>query len=242
MSTVVVQRMQADRIFYSAVPITVALIVFAGFAKSWFLRPLMVQAPGVPGLTLLLVFHGVVFSAWMLLNVVQPLLISSGQRNLHRRIGPWAASLAVLMVLLVPIATVRSMRHGGPPVFPQIYVFLSVNLLGILSFALCVAFAVLWRKRAETHKRLMLLSLAPFLGPALGRIPAMAPFMPAGMMVGINLPIFAGIAFDLITRHRVHPVWLWGGSLMIVSEIASFVIGVQPWWKTFGDWCMSLPI
>lgn len=234
--------MSRDRIFYAAVPIAVAALVVAGFARSWFLRPIMVQAPGFPELTPLLAFHGAVFSAWIALNVLQPMLISNNQRNLHRRIGPWAAGLAAIIVLMVPVITVHSMRRGGSPVFQQIYVFLSVNLISIFAFGLCVALAILWRNRAETHKRLMLLALVPFLGPALGRIPAMAPLMPAGILIGVNLPIIAGIIFDVVTRRQVHPVWIWGGSMMVLSEFFSFAIGNQPWWRAFGDWCMQLPI
>ncbi|MEO6799731.1 MAG: hypothetical protein ABI178_07335 [Rhodanobacter sp.] len=242
MASVLTQRMPRDRIFYAAVPVVVAALVFAGFARSWFLRPFMEQAPGFPELTPLIAFHGMVFTGWISLNVLQPMLISSGRRNLHRRIGPWAAGLAALIVVLVPVITVQSMRHGGSPVFRQIHVFLAVNLISIFAFGLCVALAIIWRKRAETHKRLMLLALVPFLGPALGRIPAMEPLIPLGLIMGINLPIIAGIAFDLITRRRVHPVWIWGGSLMILSEFASFAIGTLPWWRAFGNWCMQLPI
>lgn len=242
MASVIARRIQTDRIFYAAVPAAVAAIVFTGFARSWFLRPLLEHAPGFPGLNPLFAFHGALFTAWIALSVVQPMLISAGRRDLHRRIGPWAAGLAAIMVMIVPVITVHSMRLGGPPIFPQIYLFMAVNLFGILAFALCVALAIRWRRNAEAHKRLMLLSLVTFLGPALGRIPAIGALGPAGILVGVNLPIIAGIVFDLATLHRVHRVWSWGGSAMIASEFAAFVIGGQPWWRAFGDWSMQLPI
>ena len=79
-------RMRADRIFYSAVPIAVAAIVFAGFAPSWFLRP-MLGTPQMDPLTLIAAVHGTVFTSWIALTIVQPLLIASGHRSLHRALG-----------------------------------------------------------------------------------------------------------------------------------------------------------
>ncbi len=235
-------RMRADRIFYSGVPAAVAVVVLWGFARSWFLRPIDGIPEGFSPLTPLLIVHGLVFTAWIALNALQPLLIAAGNRALHRTMGWVGAGLATAMLVLIPIATIESMRHGGPSIFPSIYLFFAVNLIGALEFGLSVGLAIAWRKRADYHKRLMMLALVPLIPPAVARIPGAGQFMPALGLVVMNLPIVLGILYDMSTRRRVHNVWLWGGPLMIGSEALMSVIGFSSWWRVFCEWAMRLPV
>jgi len=235
-------RMRADRIFYSGVPLVAALIVFTGFARSWFLRPFGTLPRGFGPLTPLLAIHGTMFTLWMALMVTQPLLIASGNRSLHRSLGYAGAALATLMVLIVPIVTIHSMRTGGVSAFPTIYLFSAVNAIGILTFAVTMAYLVAWRKRAEYHKRLALLALIPFIPPALGRTPGVNALMPLSGFGGADLILLAGIAYDWKMRGKVHRVWKVGGLLTIVSQIVMFPVGFSAPWKEFSDWAMRLPV
>jgi hypothetical protein len=235
-------RMRADRIFYSAVPLAVAAMVFTGFARSWFLRPFGTLPAGYGPLTWLLVVHGTLFTLWMALAVTQPLLIASRNRALHRTLGYAGAGLATLMVLILPIVTIHSMRSGGVPAFPTIYLFASVNVIGILTFAVTMACVVAWRKRAEIHKRLALLALIPFIPPALGRTPGVDGFMPLSGFGGADLILLAGIVYDWRTRGKVHRVWTIGAPLTLVSQVAMFPLGFSAPWIAFSGWLMRLPV
>lgn len=235
-------RMRADRLFYAIVPAVAATSVFTGFARSWFLRPALGQPPHYGPLTALLIVHGLLMTSWMAINVTQPLLITVGNRSLHRTLGCMGATIAALIVLLLPIVTIHSMRGGGVPAFPTIYVFAAVNVIGILAFAITVALIVLKRNRAETHKRLALLSLVPLIPPALGRTPGVQALMPLSGFGGADLVILAGILFDWRTRGRVHRVWKVGGALTLLWEVAQFPIGFSAPWIAFGNWAMRLPV
>lgn len=242
MATAAMARMRADRIFYSSVPAAAAALVLIGFGPSWFLRPALGTPTGYGPLNALLVTHGILMTAWMALAVTQPLLIGAGNRALHRSMGYGGAGLAAAIVLVVPFVTIHSMRGGGVPAFPTIYVFSAVNAMGLIAFAATVALLVLNRQRAETHKRLALLALIPLLPPALGRTPGVSQFMPISGFGIADLILVAGILYDRQTRGKVHRVWKLGGALTLGWQIAMIPLGFSVPWKHLSDWAMQLPV
>lgn len=242
MATVAMARMRADRIFYSGVPLATAMAVLIGFGPSWFGRPLFGVPRGVGPLTPLLVVHGMLMTTWMALAVAQPLLIAAGNRALHRTLGYIAVSLATLIVLVIPFVSIESMRRGGVPAFPTIYVFSAVNIIGAVVFAVTIALLVAKRHKAETHKRLALLALIPLIPPALGRTPGVAVLMPVSGFGGADLILVAGCLYDLWSRGKIHRVWKIGGTLTIAWQIAMVPIGFSMPWKQLSDWAMQLPV
>src|SRR3569832_67650 len=95
----------ANPYFYTALIAFATLVVFVGFAPTFYLRGYF-QAPP---LQTLWVLHGVAFSAWMVLILTQSLLVRSGQVQLHRRLGIAGAVLALAMLILgVQIARVAA--------------------------------------------------------------------------------------------------------------------------------------
>jgi hypothetical protein len=224
-------RMRSDRIFYSAMGLAIAATIFWGFSASLYLSRWLTAPPGTPPWTTLLYVHGAVFTAWMVLMVAQPLLIASRNPRLHRTIGYAGAAVAAGMVLFGNLAAIAAM-HGGFIGLGDPLVFYAVPFFTLNSFAVTVALAVLWRNRAETHKRLILLANVGIIGAAIARIPvgvvqAGAPFT---FIFLPNLITVAGALYDLRTRGRVHRVWLWGGLAMLLSQIAMMaVMGTRAW-------------
>lgn len=72
-----------DRRFYTGMALAMAATVFAGFAPSFYLRGLFHGGPLAP----LLLAHGLVFTAWILLYVLQTTLISTARVAIRRPIG-----------------------------------------------------------------------------------------------------------------------------------------------------------
>src|ERR1700722_12175701 len=116
--------------FFIVMASIVAVIVFAGFAPSFYLRPAF--QPG-SNLSMLLQVKGVVFSVWMVLFLVQPILIARGSRTLHRRLGWLAAAIAAAMVGLVAGATIEEMQRMPPA--PPAPVALALNTFDTVVFA-----------------------------------------------------------------------------------------------------------
>src|ERR1700730_16846696 len=100
----------------------VLLVSFVEFAPSFYLKSYL--NPNRE-LSILLHVKGFVFSAWIILFLVQSVLIVRGSRALHQRLGWCAAVLATVMVVLVAAATVEEMRRVPP--FPPPAVALALN-------------------------------------------------------------------------------------------------------------------
>src|SRR5207245_7232314 len=80
-----------DRRFYLVIAVLTAAIVFAGFARTFFLNGFFAKLH-LPSLYIL---HGIVFSSWLVLLVTQSALVSAKQIRIHQKLG--YASIAILM-------------------------------------------------------------------------------------------------------------------------------------------------
>ena len=95
-------------------------------------------------------------------------------------------------------------------------------------FSVFVSLAVVFRKRPDAHKRLMLLASMSIVGPALARFPRWPIFaggLEAGRIYAIAglLIMFALLlAFDVVTRRKPHPA-SWVGMVLILSSLAGAV-------------------
>ena len=62
-------RWSPERVFYLSMTLAIALSVYVGFARSFFLRPLFPTWPSPAEPVIYL--HGALFSSWCVLLVVQ---------------------------------------------------------------------------------------------------------------------------------------------------------------------------
>jgi hypothetical protein len=227
-------RWRNDRLFYTALGVFVALVTVAGFARSYYLKYWFETPQGMRELTPLLHLHAAAFTAWIALMVVQPLLIANKNRKLHRKLGYAGAAVAAAMVVLGNISAVEAMNFGfatqGDP-----HIFYAVPFFGINSFAVAVFLGILWRERAETHKRLILLSNVGILGAAIARIPSetLSAGAPFTFLFAPFLIVLAGMIYDRVSRGRIHRVWLVGGGAMLATQIAMFPIMTSGPWIAF---------
>jgi hypothetical protein len=158
---------QHKRSFYPVMAALSAAIVFAGFARTFYLRSHFVHAP----LAMLLLMHGAVFTPWLVLLLVQVSLVAAGRVDLHRRLGMAGAGLAAVMAVLGMATLLYAGRHGfSPPGGPPPMVFLVIPLFDILMFEGLFIAAFLHRRRPQTHKRLMVLATIAILPPAVARL------------------------------------------------------------------------
>jgi hypothetical protein len=237
MATTARTKAETDRLFYSGVSLAVAVTVFAGFARTYYLSSWFPPPARMPPMTPLLHVHGLVFTIWTVILVVQPLLVAAGRRGLHRTLGWVGAATAAAVWLLGNLASIAAMKQGfrgvGDP-----YAFYAVTFFSIQAFGIIIVLAILWRDHAETHKRLVLLSSAAVLEAAFGRLPLdiMAQTAPFSFYVGSDLIILAGILYDRSSRGAVHKVWLWGGGVLVLSQVLRIAIMQTEPWLAFARW------
>ena len=171
MATLAVGRGSRERFFYTGVAIAMFATVFLGFARSFFLRPWF---PDLPAPTEPVFFvHGVLFTAWLVLLVVQPALVAVRRTDLHRKLGWLGAGLAVAMVALGIVGALTAARRPtgfvGIPLPPL--QFLIVPVLDIVLFSAFVALAIARRRDTQSHKRWMLLASVNLLAAGIARWP-----------------------------------------------------------------------
>jgi hypothetical protein len=95
-----------DRFLYAAMAVVATSLVFAGFARTYYLRHLFTNVPLKP----LLHLHGFLFTSWLVLLLVQVTLVAAKRTDLHRRLGVAGGVLAALMVVVGPIVAIHSRR------------------------------------------------------------------------------------------------------------------------------------
>jgi len=235
-------RWSTERRFYFGMALAMFSVVYLGFARSFFLRPLF---PGFPTPTEPIFYvHGAAFATWFVLLVVQPLLVASGRIDLHRALGRFGAVIAAAMVVLGVAGAIVAARRPtgfiGVPMPPL--QFLTIPLFSIALFGVLFTLAIVKRRDAQAHKRLMLLATVNLLSAAFARWPF--EFAKGGPPVYFGLSdlfIVALVIWDLSTRRRLHPVTLWAGLATIVSQpLCLAVSGTGPW-LAFAHWLVGSP-
>jgi hypothetical protein len=233
MTDAAAQRNRADRTFYTVVAVLAALVAFAGFARTYYLKDLF----GTPALSGLVHAHGIVMTAWLALFFVQARLIAAQRVDLHRRLGLAGGLLALLIVVVGTATSIESARHGLSPGLPPL-VFLAIPLGVVVVFAVLVTAALLLRRRADFHKRLMALASISILTPAIARIPvdalqAVGPPLFFGLT---DLIVLACVAYDTMRNRRLHPAFGWGALFLFASQPLRIMLAFTPAWMEFATW------
>lgn len=232
------QTRSGDR-FYAWVAIIAALIVFVGFARTYFIKGLF----GTPRLPLLLHVHGVVLTLWFVLFFVQTQLVSMHRIDLHRRLGVFGAVVAALVVLVGGAVAVHASRRGYLTNPDSMRDIRGLAILGgfLLDFSLFIWLALHFRRRADFHKRMMLLGTCSILAPAISRVPLL--FIQAGgiwMIIGLlDLSALFCIRYDAIRNRRLHPAFGWGGLFLLLTFPACLLVAYSSLWIRFARWALT---
>lgn len=231
-------RRRRERWFYIAMSVAVIITVFAGFAPTYYLRPHFTTAPLMP----LLHLHGLVFSSWIVLFLIQTTLVAAHRTDLHRRLGILGGVIATLMVLIGFTTAVIRASQGATPV-PGVspLSFLVVPLGDILVFAVLIFAGFYYRRRPDTHKRLMLLATISILAAAIARLPfAIMQAGPPAFFGFTDLFIVICVLYDLVTLRRVHRATVLAGLFIIASQPLRLMLAGTHAWLAFAGWLTHL--
>lgn len=219
--------------FFVYVAIAMLIVVAFGFGRSFYLRPVFTDRP----LPAYLILHGTVMTAWYLLFLAQVLLVQRSRVDLHRKLGIFGLVLAAAVVLTaiqVQLNLVPRMISLGmvarPEDMPVALGFALSSMSSLVPFVALIVLAVLLRRRAAMHKRLMFWAMVWTIGPAfaggrpLGEVldPLVQPSLP---FFPSDLFWFAALlAYDWKTEKRILAV-TWVG----FAVLAFYAIFVQEW-------------
>jgi hypothetical protein len=235
---IVLSRGAYDRLFYTGMAIGMALAVFIGFARTYYLSAYFGTSTTITGgpFSSVIRLHAALFTTWVLLFVVQTSLVATHRVAVHRRLGIAVATLAAIMILVGTATALQLALRGGAPPGVDPRTFLAIPLGDMVVFAILVTAALALRRNKEAHKRLMLLAYTAILVAAVARFPGVLPLGPLWFFGLTFVPVLAlGMSYDLLTRRRVHPAYLWGGALLVLSVPLRLAISTTPAWRSLAE-------
>ena len=222
--------------FFVFIGILSLIFVIAGFTPTYF-TPL---ANGTFNAKPVYHVHGVMYLLWIVLIISQPLLIRFRLTHLHKKIGYAGLTLAVGMfvigIVMAFVSTQLALERGDGN---KALAFLIVPLSDMVLFGTFIALTLLNLQNPEAHKRLILLATLSILPAAFGRIIGIYGLsLPLGFILQESILIL-GIMYDLFTRRKIHPAYIFGGTAVLIVHFTRFPLGETEWWISFAHWLTS---
>ncbi len=236
------------RWFYVGMAAVFVVIAFGGFIPTYWSK----IAAGTFGGAPILHIHGLIFFTWTLFYLAQTSLVAMGRTYDHRSWGLAGIALATAMCFTVVLAAINSIKVAEAiGMGEQARQFSIVSLSGVVVFAVLFGAAIANNTRADVHKRLMLLSTVPLMEAASARVfmvllappgavgppPVQATIPPS---IFVDLLIVVAMVYDWRTRGRPHPVYVWGGGVVVLSQIGAIALAGTPGWMAVATWVESL--
>ena len=219
--------------FFVGMSLVLLIVVLAGFSPTLYLRPFFDVSP-IPAY---LYAHGAVLTAWFVWLFGQSYLVGVRRIDLHRTFGTAGAMLAAMVVvagLMAQFDKAPRLSALGLDMDSRLGADSAIfwtNIATLMAFSSFVAVAIVFRRRADVHKRLMLLASLAIIGPAVGRIsrwpifgwgdlntyaPVLERTLPIGVLI---LGMLAVVAYDLVSSRRLH-----GATLIACATVAALRI------------------
>lgn len=200
-------------------------IVLAGFWPSYFgriFRGVVDEWPWVIHL------HAASFMGFMGLLLTQALLVSTGRTRLHKKLGTVGIGYGILVIfigLLVSFALPLHHLDVDDWEMGRAARLLLIGWSDIALFAVFFGAAIAYRRRPETHKRLIVLAAVAIILPGASRlVSALFGFRLLMFLLVWWSPVLLGIGYDLLTRRRIHPAYLAGIPILFLRVAAQFLI------------------
>jgi hypothetical protein len=225
-----------------------AAVAFIGFAPTYWI-PVASKTLKVNPVVHL---HGALFFSWSLFLVYQTWLASSGRVARHRSVGMIGVSFATAMTIFGTLVAINAMKEAAAiGMRNEGIAFSIVPLSGIAFFAAAFTVAVVYVRKADVHKRLMMLAAISILDAAIARwfLTFLAPPGAVGPPpVAVAIPpaivayllVVVAMVFDWRTRGRPHPVYVIGGTLLLALKLLNLPISMSQTWQSFAGGMLAM--
>lgn len=185
--------------------------------------------------------HALTFSGWIGIYLAQNFLVWRGKLALHRALGRFATGYVGWMVVAgVGVNALSATNHRIPPFFEP-NVFLVMDWLTLLVFAGLTWAGVALRRSTDWHRRLMLCGALQVMTPAIGRLlplPLMGNWMLWGIWAALLPFMAAAVLYDLRTRGKVHPAYLWGFGAITLAVALMRPLAASPPMVALTEWLL----
>lgn len=200
--------------FFFWIAATMAVFVFAGFGLTYW-QPMLTGA--LAPLPAIVHLHGLFFSVWMILLLVQSLLVNTGNVALHRSVGTFGIAIATGVLITGTIITLLFGSFNGPEL-TNYYDLMYLGFSALAGFGVLFTLAVRRTRKPDEHRRLILFATIPLLPPGINRL-YMAPLGLA------ELPLLATyLTMDAIAAAILIFDWRSSGRVSRASMIGTGVV------------------
>ena len=251
-------RPRTEGLFYVGAGAFVIILNIGGFLPSFVDQSKRLGEP-----TWLVLTHGALAGAWLLLFLVQAVLIATRRTAVHRRLGVVGPFLALGMIAIGSLMVVEMARRGfdlsgdiarvltppgaPPPPAEDAAAQMLSPLLAFANFGILNGLGLWFRHRPALHKRLMFLAFAPLVvtplihlsGYLIGLWPGLHAPLTIAVTVLVNALPFAVAVHDRRSHGRIHPVSLWVPILLLVQPIGIALVMSSAGWRRLAMWLAS---
>jgi hypothetical protein len=225
--------------FHFRMAVVFVIIAFGSFIPTYWL-PLAAGTFSRPPIVHL---HGTLQFSWTLLYLIQTTLIASGRTARHQALGLFGIALFSVMcctIFATRLILLQTEVHAGFGDAARRFSALTICTLPLLIGLFAAAIAN--TRRPELHKRLMYLVMVCLMIPAIARIffvllkPPGAVGPPPVFVVILPtltaaLLIVVAIVYEWRRYRRVHPVYTYGGALLVLWTLAIIPFSGTAMWS-----------
>jgi hypothetical protein len=169
--------------------------------------------------------------------IVQTLLVRTRHVRLHRMIGWFGFVLGVAVPVLGVSTAITMARFNTVELHSTDEASgLLISFFDMTAFTIAFGLAILWRRKPEHHRRLILIATCALTSAAFARFPPnIVP--PGWFYVGVDVLILPGIVRDAVAKHRVHCVYLYAFPVLVSGQAFAVytVLYDLPYWVRIGN-------
>ena len=196
--------------------IAVLLMAIAGFWKTYFGK-----IPTFDGVSGLMHFHAVMVLAWLGILIAQPILILNKKVEMHRLVGKISYIVVPILLLSIILLMRLSFIKNTLPANPDIDLRL-VGVADLTFFVPCYLLAIFFGKNTKYHARFMVLTVLPFINPALGRLNLPGPVLAIAIMLGL-------LIYEAFNKKVFLPYLIGLPAYISIYVFYLFIINADQW-------------
>lgn len=227
------QRLHALKQVYLGIGLVMIAIIAAGFWPSYFGLLLSDELEK----ELFIHVHAVVMVIWMALLITQIALVATRRVALHRKVGQFGMFWGILVLGSGTVtAVLRFATMTADGLVEPARQFVIWPLLDMVIFAAFFVPAILYRRKPEIHKRLMMVAATNLIVAAVFRAVGLAtPILHLAFVLLWLSPIFIAMIYDFRRKRLVHPVYVTGAMVLTVSSFRGIAASTDLW-LAFTQW------
>ncbi len=230
------------RAFYLWMAAGYVIVAFGGFVPTYWAKLAAGTFEGPPILHL----HGLMMFSWVSFYFFQSWLVATGRTANHRNWGLVGISLFTLLMCSILVGQTVIAKIAAAQGFGEGALrFSAVTLCAWPMLAGFFIAAIANIHRPEVHKRWMIVLLTALMTPAIARV-FITLLAPAGAAAGappppfVSLPpalvadlfLVVAIVRDWRVLGRPHPVYLWGGAVLLAQQVLTVPFASTATWMS----------